>query len=155
MLGRGAFHADPEPDSNLSWSPRFATGRRGHTDASNRCRDVVPSFHKRDAGPKSLADGGRILRAGASADHHRARLRTRKVASRMDAMNIKIDGLVFDRANYDADGDVLCLARGESTEAADAALTPEGHGVRYGDDGQVIGVTIINARRCSWIATAT
>lgn len=23
----------------------------------------------------------------------------------------------------------------------------EGHGVRYGDDGQVIGVTIINARR--------
>ena len=62
-------------------------------------------------------------------------------------MNIKIDGLVFDRANYDADGDVLYLARGESNEAADAALTPEGHGVRYGDDGQVIGVTIINARR--------
>jgi uncharacterized protein YuzE len=65
----------------------------------------------------------------------------------MDAMNIKIDGLVFDRANYDADGDVLYLGRGESNEAADAALTPEGHGVRYGDDGRVIGVTIINARR--------
>ena len=65
----------------------------------------------------------------------------------MESMNIRIDGLVFDRANYDADGDVLYLARGESNEAADAALTPEGHGVRYGDDGQVIGVTIINARR--------
>ena len=25
-------------------------------------------------------------------------------------------------------------------------LTPEGHGVRYGPDGEVIGVTIINAR---------
>jgi uncharacterized protein YuzE len=62
-------------------------------------------------------------------------------------MNITIDGLVFDRADYDADGDVLYLARGESNEAADAALTPEGHGVRYDDDGQVIGVTIINARR--------
>jgi hypothetical protein len=37
----------------------------------------------------------------------------------MDARNIKIDGLVFDRANYDADGDVLYL----------------------------VGVTIINARR--------
>jgi YD repeat-containing protein len=62
-------------------------------------------------------------------------------------MNITIDGLVFDRANYDADGDVLYLARGESNQAADATLTPEGHGVRYDGDGQVIGVTIINARR--------
>lgn len=62
-------------------------------------------------------------------------------------MNIRIDGLVFDRANYDADGDVLYLARGASNEAADAVLTPEGHGVRYAEDGQVIGVTIINARR--------
>jgi len=42
---------------------------------------------------------------------------------------------------------VLYLARGESTEAADAALTPEGHGVRYDADGQVMGVTIIGARR--------
>ncbi len=65
----------------------------------------------------------------------------------MDAVNVKINGLVFDRANYDADGDVLYLARGDTTEASDAALTPEGHGVRYDSEGQVIGVTIINARR--------
>ncbi len=64
----------------------------------------------------------------------------------MDALNIEIDGLSFDRANYDADGDVLYLARGEPGEAADAALTPEGHGVRYGSGGEVIGVTIVNAR---------
>jgi uncharacterized protein YuzE len=32
-------------------------------------------------------------------------------------------------------------------EAADAALTPEGHGVRYDTEGQVMGVTIIGARR--------
>lgn len=61
-------------------------------------------------------------------------------------MKVKIDDLVFDRANYDADADVLYLTRGGSNMAADAALTPEGHGVRYGPDGQVIGVTIINAR---------
>jgi uncharacterized protein YuzE len=61
-------------------------------------------------------------------------------------MKVKIDDLVFDRADYDADGDVLYLARGESNVAADAVLTPEGHGVRYDTDGQVIGVTIINAR---------
>jgi uncharacterized protein YuzE len=41
---------------------------------------------------------------------------------------------------------VLYLARGPSNVAADAVLTPEGHGIRYGADGQVIGVTIINAR---------
>ncbi len=64
----------------------------------------------------------------------------------MDAMYIEIDGLTFDRADYDADGDVLYLARGESVEASDAALTSDGHGVRYGADGQVVGVTITNAR---------
>lgn len=37
-------------------------------------------------------------------------------------------------------------ARGEATEASDAALTPEGHGIRYDGEGRVIGVTIINAR---------
>jgi uncharacterized protein YuzE len=65
----------------------------------------------------------------------------------MDVMNIKIDGLEFDRANYDADGDVLYLVRGASAEASDAALTPEGHGIRYDAEGHVMGVTIINARR--------
>jgi uncharacterized protein YuzE len=64
----------------------------------------------------------------------------------MDAVHVKINGLVFDRANYDADGDVLYLARGQATSASDAALTPEGHGVRYDREGHVIGVTIINAR---------
>lgn len=62
-------------------------------------------------------------------------------------MNVKIDDLIFDRANYDADGDVLYLARGNTSVASEAALTPEGHGVRYDTNGEVIGVTIINARR--------
>jgi uncharacterized protein YuzE len=64
----------------------------------------------------------------------------------MDALSIKINGFAFDRANYDADADVLYLARGGSGGATDAALTPEGHAVRYGADRQVVGVTIINAR---------
>lgn len=62
-------------------------------------------------------------------------------------MNVKIDDLVFNRGHYDADGDVLYLGRGDTNYASDAALTPEGHGVRYDDRGEVIGVTIINARR--------
>ena len=62
-------------------------------------------------------------------------------------MNVKIDDLIFDRGTYDAEGDVLYLARGTTTHASDAALTREGHGVRYDENGEVIGVTIINARR--------
>jgi uncharacterized protein YuzE len=65
----------------------------------------------------------------------------------MDTMNVKIADLTFDRGHYDAEGDVLYLGRGDTNYASDAALTPEGHGVRYDDRGEVIGVTIINARR--------
>jgi uncharacterized protein YuzE len=62
-------------------------------------------------------------------------------------MNVKIDDLIFDSGHYDAEGDVLYLGRGDTNHASDAALTPEGHGVRYDESGEVIGVTIINARR--------
>jgi uncharacterized protein YuzE len=65
----------------------------------------------------------------------------------MDTMNIKIDDLTFDRGDYDPEGDVLYLGRGDANNGSDAALTPEGHGVRYDSKGEVIGVTIINARR--------
>lgn len=62
-------------------------------------------------------------------------------------MSLRIDDLTFESSDYDADGDVLYLTRGQTTTASDAALTPEGHGVRYDEHGEVIGVTIINARR--------
>jgi len=65
----------------------------------------------------------------------------------MDTMNVKIDDLIFDHGDYDADGDVLYLLRTDTTHASDGALTPEGHGIRYDENGQVIGITIINARR--------
>ena len=61
-------------------------------------------------------------------------------------MRITIDNLVFDRAKYDADADVLYLGRGSSNAAVDTAQTREGHGIRYGSGGEVIGVTIINAK---------
>jgi hypothetical protein len=71
----------------------------------------------------------------------------------MDPVSIKINGLTFDRANYDADGDVLYLARGESREAADAALTPEGHGVRYDDRGTSSGSRSSMPAGCSTATT--
>jgi len=62
-------------------------------------------------------------------------------------MTVMIGGLTFEHSDYDADGDVLYLARGASNVAADALLSPEGHGVRFGPDGEVIGVTLISVKR--------
>jgi len=52
----------------------------------------------------------------------------------------------FDHASYDSDGDVLYLRRGEPREAADTFGTPEGHAVRLDEQGEVIGITIVNAK---------
>jgi len=58
---------------------------------------------------------------------------------------LKINELEFDHASYDKDADVLYLSIG-APRAATGVETPEGHVVRYDDDGQVIGLTIIGAR---------
>ncbi|MGO8906645.1 MAG: DUF2283 domain-containing protein [Solirubrobacteraceae bacterium] len=52
----------------------------------------------------------------------------------------------FDHVSYDADGDVLYLRRGEKQTAADTFGTPEGHAVRLDESGEVIGITIVNAK---------
>jgi uncharacterized protein YuzE len=41
---------------------------------------------------------------------------------------------------------VLYLRPGERQAAADTVGTPEGHPVRLDADGQVIGITIVNAK---------
>lgn len=47
--------------------------------------------------------------------------------------------------SHDNDG-VLYLRRGKRQAAADTFGTPEGHAVRLDADGQVIGITIVNAK---------
>ncbi len=61
-------------------------------------------------------------------------------------MTVKIGNITFDHISYDAEGDVLYLHVGKPQAAADAEETPEGHAVRFSRDGQVIGLTLINAR---------
>ena len=61
-------------------------------------------------------------------------------------MTVTIGNMTFDHATYDARGDVLYLHAGERQAAADALGTPEGHAIRYNDAGDVIGITIVNAR---------
>jgi uncharacterized protein YuzE len=61
-------------------------------------------------------------------------------------MTVTIGSLTFDRASYDARGDVLYLHVGDPQEAAGSEETPEGHVLRFDADGEVVGLTIINAK---------
>ena len=62
-------------------------------------------------------------------------------------MSVKIAGIEFNRVDYDRDADVLYLHVGEPSSAADWDESDEGHALRYGPDGAIVGITIVNARR--------
>lgn len=60
---------------------------------------------------------------------------------------VKVAGIEFDNNLYDRDADVLYLHVGDPKTAVDWDDTPEGDGVRYGPDGSIVGITILNAKR--------
>jgi len=62
-------------------------------------------------------------------------------------MTVKIAGIEFNRVDYDRDADVLYLHVGEPSSAVDWDESEEGHALRYGVDGAIVGITIVNARR--------
>jgi uncharacterized protein YuzE len=61
-------------------------------------------------------------------------------------MTVRVGDREFDNVVYDADGDVLYLHRGRPVPAAETLATPEGHAVRFDGTGEVIGITIVNAK---------
>jgi uncharacterized protein YuzE len=61
-------------------------------------------------------------------------------------MTLRIGHHEFDQVNYDAEADVLYLGRGMKQGAATTFGTPEGHAVRLNENGDVIGMTLVNAR---------
>jgi uncharacterized protein YuzE len=61
-------------------------------------------------------------------------------------LTICIGSHEFDHISYDAEGDVLYLHVGEPVAATDTVGTPEGHAIKFGDTGEVIGLTIVNAK---------
>lgn len=61
-------------------------------------------------------------------------------------MSVQIGNLSFDRVRYDREGDVLYLHRADPTAAVDFDGSPEGHALRFNAAGELIGVTIVNAR---------
>lgn len=62
-------------------------------------------------------------------------------------MSLRFGGIEFEHVTYDRDGDVLYLRNGSSTSAVDWGESPEGHHLRFGVDGAMVGITIVNARR--------
>ncbi len=70
-----------------------------------------------------------------------------RVQTDVAAKPLKIAGIEFDRVVYDRGGDVLYLHVGDAESAVDFDGTVEGHAVRYGADGSLVGITILNARR--------
>lgn len=64
-------------------------------------------------------------------------------------MTIRMGRHEFDDVVYDADGDVLYLHKGKPVPATRTEATPEGHAVMFDDLGEIIGITVVNAK---WLA---
>ena len=62
-------------------------------------------------------------------------------------MSVMLGGVEFDNVDYDREVDVLYLHVGDPSTAVDWDESPEGHHLRFGADGQLVGITIVNARR--------
>jgi uncharacterized protein YuzE len=61
-------------------------------------------------------------------------------------MTVTIAGIEFDNVPYDREVDVLYLHVGDPAAAVDWDDSAEGDGIRYGRDGSLIGITVLNAR---------
>jgi uncharacterized protein YuzE len=62
-------------------------------------------------------------------------------------MTITIGSATFDNVHYDADVDVLYLHKGDPSTAVDFDESPEGHALRFDAGGDLVGVTVLNAKR--------
>jgi uncharacterized protein YuzE len=62
-------------------------------------------------------------------------------------MRVSVGSYEFDEVRYDSECDVLCLRQlGSRGRTADIFHTPEGHLVYLDEDGEVTGVTLIEAK---------
>jgi uncharacterized protein YuzE len=62
-------------------------------------------------------------------------------------MTITIGSITFDNVHYDADVDVLYLHKGDPATAIDFDESPEGHALRFDAQGNLVGVTVLGAKR--------
>src|SRR3990172_3028335 len=88
---------------------------------------------------ESVGEGGSTLRSDRRAHRHR-------VPAQEVPVSVRIGDIEFDNVSYDADGDVLYLHVGSPRTAVDFDESPEGHHIRFGPNGDLVGITILNAR---------
>lgn len=62
------------------------------------------------------------------------------------AQAVTIAGIEFDDNEYDPRADVLYLHVGDPASAMEFGETEDGDHTRYGPDGSLVGLTILNAR---------
>jgi uncharacterized protein YuzE len=61
-------------------------------------------------------------------------------------MSITFAGVTFDHVVYDDSGDVLYLHVGDPASARAFDESPEGHALRFDAMGNLVGITIMNAK---------
>ena len=61
-------------------------------------------------------------------------------------MTLRIGRFEFDHVDYDERADVLYLSIGEPRPPAHEEVTTDGHLIRYAEDGQLSGITLVNAK---------
>jgi uncharacterized protein YuzE len=62
-------------------------------------------------------------------------------------VTIHIGPYTFDRVRYDRDADVLYLSQGDPARAVDFDETPEGHAVSFDQQGDLVGLTLVDIRQ--------
>ena len=64
----------------------------------------------------------------------------------IDGPSVSIAGLEFDRVSYDAGADALEVRRTDAKPERQGE-SKEGDALRFGPDGDIVGMTIVNARK--------
>jgi uncharacterized protein YuzE len=64
-------------------------------------------------------------------------------------MIVRIGSHTFDDVLFDAERDVLYMHKGKPAPAHETIPSPEGHAVMFDELGEIIGITVVNAR---WLA---
>ncbi len=64
-------------------------------------------------------------------------------------MTVRLGDHEFDDVVYDVERDVLYMHKGKPVPAGETIATPEGHAVRLNDIGEIIGITVVNAKGLS------
>lgn len=57
-----------------------------------------------------------------------------------------VGGIAFDDVTFDREADVLYLWVGAARQPTHDDASPEGHYIQFGEHGEVIAITIVNAR---------